>query len=920
MMSWLRVLFTRLLTMFHKEQQARELNEEIESHLEMLAEEKRKQGMSAAEARNAALREFGGVSQTREKYREMSGLRFVETLGQDLRYSLRMLRRNPGFATVMVLLLALGVGANTAIFSAINAVMLRLLPVHDPQRLVMLTWQAKGHPEIVQDLEGSGGADESTGLFKSYSFPYPVFEYLSEHNHALSDVFAFAANDDEVNVGFNGRAAGAVLDGVSGGYFEGLGIPALLGRNLVPGDDQEASPPVAMVSYEFWRVQLGQDQAITGKSIVVNGVSLAIVGVSAPASSGLNPGHVPGLWIPLHLYARLQSDQGNLNDGVPLLKSSTTWWAGIAGRLKPGVTQEHANSELSLLFDQYIQDAAAAQKSSNVPKLALAPMKQGLDNLRKRFSTSLMLLMGMVGLVLIIACGNAAGLLLARATARQKEIAIRLSLGAGRFRLIRQLLTDSMLLALLGGALGLVFAKWASLAVLALLSGGRAPVDITLPIDSFVLVFALVISALSGILFGLAPALRATKVEPLAALRQSVAKALGRSFTSGKALAAGQVALCLLLLISAALFLRTLQRLVHLDVGFDRQNLLIFSVRPGLNGYKGDQLANYYSELQRRIQAIPGVHSVGFSMRAPIGGGYGITAGEIPGYTKPGESVQIYRHDIGPGYFDTLGVPMIVGRPIEVQDEQSAPHVVVINQGFVHDYFHGDNPIGRRINLGDSKRPREFEIVGVAKDVKYNSLRAAVPPTAYFSYLQRPTILNFMAFEVRAQGDLPALISAVRREAQALDKDVPVVNLRTQSEIIDEQLSLERAFATLSTAFGMLALLLACIGLYGTMSYAVARRTNEIGIRMALGAPRGAVLSMVLRESWIIVISGLAVGLPLAWATTRFIKSMLFGLTPHDPGAILAATIAVIAVTIIAGYLPARRASRVDPMVALRYE
>jgi predicted permease len=919
-MEWLKVLFTRLLTMFHKEQKVRELDEEFESHLEMLAEEKRQQGMSAADARNAALREFGAVSQVREKYREMSGLKIVETLGQDLRYSLRMLRRNPGFATVIILLLALGVGANTAIFSAINDIMLRMLPVKDPHQLVMLTWQAKDHPELVQDLEGSGSKEENTGLFKSYSFSYPAYEYLSEHNHSFSGVFAFSANDDQINVSFNGRAAGTILDGVSGSYFEGLGVPAFLGRNMVPADDQVESPPVAMVSYQFWRQLLGSDMAIAGKSLVVNGVSVAIIGVTPPDFCGVKPGHSPGLWIPLHLYARLQADQGNLNDGVPLLMSVTTWWAGIVGRLKPGVTQEQAKAELSLLFDQYIQAAITTHKSSIVPKLALAPVNQGLDGLRRQFSTSLILLMGMVGLVLLIACGNAAGLLLARATARQREIAVRLSLGAGRFRLIRQLLTESLLLALLAGFLGLLFAKWVSLAILALLSGGPVPAGITLPIDSRVLGFTFGVATLSGILFGLAPAFRATRVEPLAALRQSVAAGLGRRFTSGKVLAAGQVALCLLLLISAGLFLRTLQQLRHVDVGFDRENLLIFSVRPGLNGYKDDRLVSYYNELQRRIQSIPGVRSASFSMRGPIGGGTGTTAGQIPGYTKSGQRVPIYRHDVGPDYFDTLGVPVMMGRVIGSQDTQSSPHVAVVNQRFVHDYFHDDNPIGRRINLGDAKNPREFEIVGVARDVKYNSLRADVPPTAYFSYLQRPSILNFMAFEVRFQGDLKVLIGAIRHEAQALDKDVPIVGVRTQTEIIDQQLSLERAFATLSTAFGALALLLACVGLYGTMSYAVARRTNEIGIRMALGAERGTVLRMVLTESCVIVAGGLAVGLPLAWALARLVKSMLFGLTPHDPRSIGAAILAVVAVTIIAGYLPARRASRVDPMVALRYE
>ena len=931
-MARLRILLSRIRGLFGKATSDRELSAEIQAHLEMLAEENRRRGMTGEEARRAALREFGGVAQMEETYRRQRGLYFLETLAQDLRYAVRVLRHSPGFTAVVVISLALGIGANTAIFSAIDAVMLRMLPVQDPQQLVMLQWHANDWPEkFVGDLEGSGFGGGSKGL-TSYSFTYPAFQQFKDQNHVFSSTFAFAANSDGVNLGIDGRAEAAGVQGVSGNYFEGLGVQPVLGRPLLPEDDSESAPPTAVVSYKFWTQRLGGSSQAAGKTVVLNGLPITIVGVAPPDFFGLEPGSSPDLYIPLAKYSAEQARQGGFESGVSYLKDPKVWWAGVVGRLKSGVSPQQAQAELAVLFDQNLR-AVISTPDPNKPVLQLAPIKQGLDSLRRQFSSSLLLLMMMVGAVLLIACGNVAALLLTRATARQREIAVRLSLGARRARLIRQLLTESVLLAFCGGALGLVVAKWAGRVLLTLLSSGSQHINLQLHMDARVLGFTASVCLVSGILFGLAPALRATRTDLLSALKQSVSGASGRKLTASKVLVAGQVALCLLLLVSAGLLLRTMGRLQEVDLGFNRQNLLLFTVRPGLNGYKGPQLDEYYLEMQRRMQRIPGVQSVTFSDRNAIGSGASITVGEIPGYVEAGKRADIYRHVVGPGYFETLGIPVLLGRALGPQDTHTSPLVVVVNQKFVDKYMHGDNPVGHEILLGSRKKPSRYEIVGVAGNVKYARIRDDVPPTAYFPHTQiyaavgaGPADVNafswpFMTFTVKSRhASLAPLVESIRRAAGALDKNVPLIGIKTETQVVDQVLFLERTFAALSSAFSFLALMLACMGLYGTMAYAVTRRTNEIGIRMALGAGRGSIRGMVVRETAAIVLAGIAVGLPASWAATGLLKARLFGLGPHDPASILLAVGSTLAVTAIAAYMPARRASRVDPMVALRYE
>jgi predicted permease len=919
-MTRLRVLIARMRGFFAKGKQDRELNEELQAHLEMLVEEKRRQGMSKEQARQAAGLDLGGIAQTEEAYREARGLHFVETFLQDLRYAARMLRRSPGFTAVVIGSLALGIGANTAIFSAIDAVMLRMLPVEEPQQLVMLQWHANDWPDkYLGDLEGSGFGEKGEG-FTSYSFAYPTYEQFRKENRVFSETLAFAANDDAVNVGIDGHAEATVVQGVSGNFFQGLGVEALLGRTLQPQDDQASAPPVAVISYKFWQQYLGGSSSVAGKTMAMNGQPITIVGVAPADFFGLEPGSAPGIFLPLAKYSAEQSHQDPANNGLTYLTDPKTWWAGVVGRLKPGISEKAAEAELRVVFDRTLP-AVPAGAEVNKPVLQVAPIKQGLSSLRRQFSSSLLLLMMMVGAVLLIACGNVAALLLTRASARQREIAVRLSLGARRARLIRQLLTESVLLAACGGALGLVVAKWAGNVLVALLLSGRQVATLELQFDVRVLVFTAVVCIVSGILFGLAPALHATRVDLQSSLKQSPSAGVGRKLTAGKFLVAGQVALCLLLLVSAGLLLRTLQTLQGTNLGFNRQNVLLFTVRPGLNGYKGDQLDQFYPEMQRRMQQLPGVQSVSFADRNPIGQGSSSTSGSIPGYTPGGKQVDIYRHIVGPGYFDTLGIRLRLGRAVGLQDSRTAPLVVVVNQKFVDKYMHGDNPLGRHLELGSGKRLKRYEIVGVVDDVKYARVRQEVPPTTYFSHLQTPVPWNFMTFMVRSgEAGLPALTSAVRREALAQDKNIPLVEMKTETQVVSQVLFLDRTFAALSSAFGFLALLLACVGLYGTMAYAVSRRTSEIGLRMALGAGRSSILSMVLRETAIIVLAGIAVGLPGAWAVTGLLKTRLFGLSPYDPWSIALAIAATLVVTAIAGYVPARRASRVDPMAALRYE
>ena len=915
---WLYKLPLRLRSLFRRSRVEQELREEFEYHLERKIEYFTSQGIPATEARNQAMRAMTGMEQQKEKCREARGVSWIEDLITDLRYALRTFRKHPSLALVITISLALGIGANTAIFSLINAVSLKMLPVREPERLMLMNWSAKDWPRtFVDDLEGNGGRD-SAGIMSSTSFSASDYAEFKKQNDAFETTFAYAANDSNVNIAVSGAAESAHLQAVSGNFFAGLGVSPILGRTLLPSDDAASPSSVAIVSYAFWRKHFGDDTSVDGKTITMNGQPITILGVAPPEFFGILPGNPVDVYIPLSLYrdewTRIYDDN---------LDSPKVWWMQVIGRLKPGVSQDAARAELQVIFDRSLRARAQTAANTAIPDIGLTPAGRGLNDLRRRFSTSLLLLMGMVGLVLLIACANVAGLLMARASARQKEIAVRLSLGASRGRIIRQLLAESVLLAIAGGIAGLLVSAWASSALVRLLGSGRNPLNLPAGIDWHVLAFTAAVSILSGIVFGLMPALAATRVSVAPTLKDTRTQAslAGGRFRIGKALVGGQVALSLLLLVGSGLLLRTLNRLQHVSLGFDQHALLTFEVRPGLNGYEHQRLIDYYQELQRRLQSLAGVRSVTLTQHGPIDSGYSSNSAQIPGYTAPGQSVDIYRHEVGPDYFATLNVPILLGRAIGEQDTPGAPKAVVVNEAIVRRYFHGDKPIGKHLVYdGRNKSLSSYEIVGVARDMKYGNLRNDPPPTAYWSYQQPKLISAQMVFLVRTEGDPQSIENSVRQVSLDLDRGVPVVRMKTEEEVVEGSLLLERTFALLSSAFAGLALLLACIGLYGTIGYSVARRTAEIGVRMALGAERGRILLMILFEVSLLVIVGIVVGLPLAWMAARLLSHQLYELSPHDPLTLAGSVAAIVAITLLAGYVPARRASKVDPMVALRYE
>ena len=843
---------------------------------------------------------------------------------RDIRYGLRMLRKNVGLTLLVVLSLALGIGANTAIFSTIDALMLRRLPVPQPQSLYLVHWSLKtmNTDPFMNDLEGGEFKDPATGGATSYSISYPAYQRLQKNNTVFSDTFAFSANSDQGNIGLKGKASTGLIQGVSGNLFAGLEVSAVQGRTILPSDDNPSAPPVAMVSYAFFEGRMGGDASSIGKTITMDGVPLTVVGVAPQGFFGVDPSLAPDVWIPLSVYANQWNRDNLMRNMDPLLTADKTWWLGVVGRLKPGVSVAQANAEMALLFNQAVQSYLPKDAKQDLPRVSLISVASGIDSLRSQYSKSLYLLMGMVAVVLLIACANVAGLLMTRAASRQREIAMRISLGASRPTIARQVLTESVLLGVMGGGAALLVAHWAGVLLTGLLASGRDPVPVDLHLDGRVLAFTAAISIVSGIVFGLAPSLAAMRIQPLTTLKQNSGNATmsAKRFRSGKILVGAQVALSLLLLVGAGLLLRTLQALQHVNLGYDRQGVVMFTVRPGLNGYDGQKLVSYYDELGRRMRAIPGVRSVAFADRNPIGAGGTIAGTYIPGYTAGDAEALVYRHVIGPGYFDTLHIPVLMGRPIGEQDTATSQKVALINQALARKYFHGDNPIGHEIRFGKHVEDEAMQIVGVVQDVKYEDIRMEPPPTVYVGYSQTKSIWSFMTYQLRTTGDTNAVARAIAPIALAVDPDVPVVNIRTQEEVVNQALYLERTFAVLSSVFGALALALACVGVYGTIAYTVAQRTNEIGIRMALGARRDNILQMVLRETFYVVAIGLAIGLPLSWMCARLLTTQLYGLSTHDPATIALAVAVIVAVTVAAGFVPARRASRVDPLTALRYE
>ena len=843
---------------------------------------------------------------------------------QDLRYGVRMLLRAKGFTAVAVLSLALGIGANTALFSLIDAVLLKMLPVKKPTELVLFDWLS-GPRAMSRSIDGTTSDDPATGMRTSTSFSYLAFERLRDQNETLSGVFAFAPFE-QLNVNVDGVAEVAGGELVTGGYYDTLGVKAILGSTITPRDDAPGSEPVVVITHRYWERRFARDPEIIGKKINVNNVPFIIIGVTPPEFLGtLQVGESPDLTIPMSLEPQLRPRSQSL-------RQPWFWWVRIMGRLKPGIAAEQARANLEPAFQQSAQEgseAALAQfpaqrqaqssQPRDVPSLRVASGSQGLNELRSAYSQPLTILVIVVGVVLLIACANVANLLLSRAASRQKEIAVRLALGASRWRLIRQLLTESVLLAIIGGSVGVIFAYWGKDVLLVLRPWGGGELILNLKLDLRVLAFTIGVSAITGLLFGLAPALRATRIDLTPALKDNARSLAGGSGSRlTRSLIVIQVAMSLVLLVGAGLFVNTLRNLQAVDVGFNRENLLLFRVDPRLSGYSGPQIASLYPRITEQIEAIPGVRSATISRHPLLSGNRRTSSISVQGSAQEPSDV-VYVNLVGASFFETMEMPILAGRSLNPRDDERAPKVAVINQTMARKYFGEDNPIGKRFGFGgDPAEAGKIEVVGVVRDAKYTSLRGETPPTAYTPYLQEnPGQMNF---EVRTAGDAAAMISSIRDAVREVDSNLPLFDVKTQRKQAEESLAQERLFATLSGFFGVLALLLACVGLYGVMSYGVARRTNEIGIRMALGATTLRITRMVMRETMWVVVIGVVIGLSAAVASTRLIKSMLFGLAPTDPLTISVAALLLIAVAALAGYIPARRAARVDPMIALRYE
>jgi predicted permease len=1008
--------------MFRHKRLLEDFDQDIRDHLERETQDNIARGMSAEEARYAAMRKFGNVTLVKEDTRQVWISVWFEELAQDLRYGLRMLRNSPGFAAIAILTLALGIGANTAIFSLIDAVMLRSLPVKNPSELVLLKWSARNLPKI-RGYITSGDCPSAMDLGQpnpeGCSLSEPVFREIANADQFRS-VAAFS-NSGPLSLTGNGPAA--MINGqlLSGDFFQTMGLHPAVGRLIEASDDSPSAAPVAVLNYGYWQRTFGASPEAVGRTINLNNVAFTIIGVAEQRFTGITPGSDYDVWLPLSAGRRISNPQrwSDREQNVGF------WWLTVIGRMKPGASLLQVQTSVSGIFanqmlhsavplfdaglgspgpsaggpmrQQMVLDggpprggpapvarppagaaaggpqlhgsapngsaplagapiasahtAAAGgpaspastspageqrtlSKPDDAPTIVLVNAQTGLTGSRVRYANPLYILMCVVGIILLIACSNVAGLVLARAAARQKEMALRLALGAGRARIVRQLLTESLILAFSGGLLGILFAMWGSHSIVSFVSSNQPrPLAFATGIDLRMLGFTLAVSLLTGILFGLAPAFRGARVDLTPALKEgsggspSLSRRVGKLFSIGNTLVVTQVALAIVVLIGAGLLVRTLQNLRNIDVGFDSHNLVIFSVNPALAGYKDAQIDSFYRDLQGRLSGTPGVRATSFSMGPLLSGGLMVTAFHWPGtpQDRPSRSDAM---PVGPDFFSTMQIPFLMGRNFTSTDYEIAasktaaaqvPQPVVVNQAFVNKFLGKENPIGKRFGESaasdDGPASPGYEIIGVVRDTKYSDLRREINPAMYSAQSG-----GGAAFEIRTAGDPQALVPVIRATVAQIDPNLPLRDVTTESQQIDRLLFQERLVARLSGFFGLLALVLASIGLYGLLAFEVARRTREIGIRTALGAQVGDVLRLVVRQGLSLTLVGTIAGIAAALSVTRYLKSMLYDVRANDPLTILLVAALLTLVALAACFIPARRASNVDPVIALRCE
>jgi putative ABC transport system permease protein len=903
-MTWLRVLAARFAALFQKQRLENEMNEELSAHLDMLVEENVRKGMTLQEARFAARRSFGGLEQTKEIYRETRGLPALETLFQDIRYGLRMLRNSPGFTAVAILTLALGIGANTAIFSLIDSVMLRFLPVQTPQELALVERQ-----------------DPTRAGVSSAVFTNALWEQVRDQQDVFSGVFAWSTNRFDLARGGTVQYASGIF--VSGGYFTTLGVRPAVGRLFSAADDQRGCPAVAVLSYGFWQDRFGGVDSALGSTVSLDQHSFQIIGVSARGFYGVDIGDKFDVAVPVCTATIFDGKNSRLDH-------RSWWWLNIMGRVKPGIRVEQVNARLRALSPQIL---AAALPQDWAPKdqqgflkwqLTTEPASTGTSYLRSKFGQPLNILMAVAGLVLLIACANIASLMLARAATRNRELAVRKALGASRRRLIRQLLTECVMLSSAGALLGILFARWGSALLVRYISTGSTPIFLDLSLDGRVLGFSAAIAVLTGILFGVLPAFRSTRVSLTSAMKATHAtegEHRGR-FRAGRWIVALQVALSLVLLVAAGLLVRSFRKLTTHALGFDRNDVLLMHANLDSAKVPPERRLATCEEIEDRLRVLPGVTSASRSIMTPVSGfeWNNFVHADTPN-APTGEASLAYFNFISPGYFATLRTPLLAGRSFDARDTKTSPQVAIINQTMARKFYSNTNPLGRTFRIEElpGKPAPSIQVVGIVKDSVYVSVREQIYPTVFFPITQIPEGDGVVVFELRTALQPAALATAVQTAVAEVNKEIPL-RFHTLARQVNDSLVQDRLLAMLSAFFGGLGLLLATIGLYGTLSFLVTRRQTEFGIRRALGATPGSILRLVMRDAAVILAAGVVAGASISFLAGGLLQKMLFGLDARDTTTLVLAVGALSAVGFLAAYLPARRATKVDPMVALRYE
>jgi predicted permease len=885
-MSWARIVSARLRGLLRRDAVEQDIDEELRSHVEMVSEENVRRGMTPADARRAALKSFGDVTRVKEAARDVRGGGIVETIIQDIRFGLRMLVKSPTFTVVAVIALALGIGANSAIFSVVNTVLLRPLPYQDPDRLVMV-WEDNSRHGYPRDTPAAAN-------------------YIDWRDQ--NQVFEGMAATAEMSFNLTGAGEPERIDGkrVSANLFNLLGVEPYLGRAFSSEEDQPGGGRVVILSHGLWQRRFGSDMKIIGQSLNLNGESYTVVGVMPPHFQF--PSREDELWVPIAFTSQEAASRGR-------------HYLQVIARMKPGVTLQQARAEMNTIAARLQQQYPDQNTDLGA---AVVPLHEQVAG---DIKPALLVLLGAVGFVLLVACANVANLLLARAAGRQKEIAVRIALGASRLRLIRQFLTESVLLAAFGGVVGLLLSLWGVKLLKAFIPENISQAQ-AVTIDAKVLFFTLLVSLLTGLIFGLAPAMQASNFNLNETLKEG-----GRDSAAGSRgnrirglLVIAEVAISLILLIGAGLLINSFLRLRHVDPGFRADKLLTMQiVLPKLKYPDQARRSAFYTELLRRVEALPGVKAAAVANWIPLirqGDSIGISIEGRPA-PAPGQELIVVTRVVSPHYFNTMGIQLLQGRQLdERQDRVDSPAVAVISETMARRFWHGEDPLGKRITPGspDSASPDDWiTIIGVAKDVRQFELDADPKPQMYLSYAQA----DFFAPQhlvVRTDVEPRSLAATVRGTVWEIDKDQPVSNISTMEDILSESIARQRFSMLLLGIFAAVALVLAAVGIYGVMSYTVTQRTREIGIRIALGAQKSDVLKLAVGHGLKLVLIGVVIGIVAAFILTRVMSSLLFGVSATDPTTFITISLVLISVAVLASYIPARRANKVDPMIALRYE